>query len=50
LVLGAAADRHGDLFVADFFNNAIRMIDARTGVISTIAGQIPTSPAQGHCC
>jgi hypothetical protein len=26
------------------------MIDARTGVISTIAGQIPTSPAQGHCC
>ena len=50
LALGVSADRHGDLFVADFFNNAIRMIDARTGVISTIAGQIPTSPALGHCC
>jgi hypothetical protein len=50
LALGAAADRHGDLFVADFFNNAIRMIDARTGVISTVAGRIPTSPAEGHCC
>ena len=50
LALGAAVDRQGDVFVADFFNNAIRMIDARTGVISTIAGHIPTSPAQGHCC
>jgi hypothetical protein len=50
MALGAAVDRQGDVFVADFFNNAIRMIDARTGVISTIAGHIPTSPAQGHCC
>jgi sugar lactone lactonase YvrE len=50
LALGAAVDRQGDVYVADFFNNAIRMIDARTGVISTIAGHIPTSPAQGHCC
>jgi hypothetical protein len=50
LVLGTAVDRQGDVFIADFFNNAIRMINARTGVISTIAGQIPTSPAQGHCC
>jgi hypothetical protein len=50
LALGAAVDRQGNVYVADFFNNAIRMINARTGVISTIAGHIPTSPAQGHCC
>ena len=49
-VFGAAVDRQGDVFVADFFNNAVREINARTGVITTIAGQIPTSPAQGHCC
>jgi sugar lactone lactonase YvrE len=49
--LGAAADGHGNVYVADFFNNAIRMIDGRTGVISTVAGQIPQSPEQqGHCC
>jgi hypothetical protein len=50
LALGAAVDRQGDVYVADFFNNAIRMIDGHTGVITTIAGQIPTSPAAGHCC
>ena len=38
------------LDAADFFNNAIRMIDAGTGVISTVAGRIPTSAAEGHCC
>jgi DNA-binding beta-propeller fold protein YncE len=50
LALGVAVDRQGDIYVADFFNNAIRKIDVRTRVISTVAGQIPTSPAQGHCC
>ena len=51
LALGAAVDGHGNVYVADFFNDAIRMIDPRTGVISTVAGQIPTSPEQqGHCC
>jgi hypothetical protein len=50
LVVGAAVDRQGDVFVADFFNNAIRKIDARTGVMTTVAGHIPTSPAEGHCC
>ena len=48
LALGAAVDDHGDIFVADFFNNAIRRIDAHTGAISTIAGRIPISPE--HCC
>ncbi len=48
LALGVALDGRGNVYVADFFNNAIRMIDGRTGVISTVAGQIPMSPV--HCC
>jgi DNA-binding beta-propeller fold protein YncE len=51
LALGAAVDSQGNVYVADFFNNAIRMINGRTGVMATVAGQIPTSPEQqGHCC
>jgi hypothetical protein len=49
-VFGAAVDRQGDVFVADYWNNAVREIDARTGVITTVAGHIPTSPEEGHCC
>ena len=49
--LGAAVDGQGNVYVADFFNDAIRMINPRTGVMSTVAGEIPTSPQQqGHCC
>ena len=51
LVAAVALDRQGDTYVADFFNDAIRRIDAHSGVITTVAGEIPTSPAQqGHCC
>lgn len=31
-------DRHGNLFIADTFNHCIRRVDARTGVITTVAG------------
>lgn len=48
LVGSVALDGRGDVYVADFFNNAIRRIDARSGIITTVAGQIPTFPA--HCC
>jgi sugar lactone lactonase YvrE len=51
LALAAAVNGLGNIYVADFFNDAIRMIDPHSGVISTVAGQIPTSPQQqGHCC
>ncbi|HLF86329.1 MAG TPA: hypothetical protein VI584_04540, partial [Nitrospiria bacterium] len=35
---GVAVDKEGNLFIADTFNNRIRMIDKDTGFISTIAG------------
>ncbi len=51
LIAAMALDRQGDTYVADYFNDAIRRIDAHSGVISTVAGEIPTSPIQqGHCC
>jgi streptogramin lyase len=31
-------DRQGNLYVADTFNHCIRKVDARTGVITTVAG------------
>ncbi len=36
--VGLALDRRGNLFVADQSNNRVRMIDAATGEICTIAG------------
>jgi sugar lactone lactonase YvrE len=33
-----AMDESGNLFIADTFNNRIRRIDSRTGIITTIAG------------
>jgi hypothetical protein len=35
---GLAFDAAGNLYVADYFNNNIRMVNAFTGTISTIAG------------
>jgi hypothetical protein len=37
------AESTGDVFIADGENNAIRKIDHTTGIITTIAGQGPTS-------
>ena len=36
---GVALDSSGNVYIADFSNNRIRMIDAITGYISTIAGK-----------
>lgn len=38
-----ARDSSGDLFIADTNNNRIRRINARTGIITTIAGSGPTN-------
>ncbi len=35
---GVAVDKEGNIFIADTFNNRIRMIDKGTGFISTVAG------------
>jgi DNA-binding beta-propeller fold protein YncE len=35
---GAACDKSGNLFIVDTENHAIRRIDAKTGVITTVAG------------
>lgn len=35
---GVAIDDKGNIIIADSFNNRIRIVDARTGIISTVAG------------
>jgi hypothetical protein len=35
---GLATDAQGDIYIADTGNNVIRKIDARTGIITTVAG------------
>jgi hypothetical protein len=37
--LGVALDAVGDIFIADYFNNRVREVNAGTGLISTIAGR-----------
>jgi uncharacterized protein (TIGR03437 family) len=39
---GVAIDKAGDLYIAEYANNRIRMVAAGTGIISTIAGTGPT--------
>lgn len=43
-----ASDGSHSLFIADTNNNRIRKIDAKTGIISTIAGSGPTNPQEGY--
>jgi DNA-binding beta-propeller fold protein YncE len=50
LPLGVAADGQGNIFVADSFDDAIREIGTSSGLITLVEGQIPDSPAAGHCC
>ena len=39
---GVATDKAGNLYIAEYANNRIRMVAAGTGIISTIAGTGPT--------
>lgn len=45
-----AMDGQGNLFVLDGWDLNIREVNASTGVITLIAGQIPQTPDQGRCC
>jgi DNA-binding beta-propeller fold protein YncE len=42
-----AVDRQGNLFIAEFENNRVRRVDAKTGIITTVAGNgLPHRPPQ----
>ena len=44
---GLAVDGRGNLFIAEFGNNRVRRVDAKSGVITTIAGNgLPHRPPQ----
>jgi len=44
---GLALDAHGNLYIADSASNVIRRVDARTGTITTVAGNYAASRASG---
>jgi sugar lactone lactonase YvrE len=44
---GVALDAHGNLYIADSANNVIRRVDARTGIITTVAGDYTADKANG---
>ncbi|MGQ4514645.1 NHL domain-containing protein [Streptomyces sp. DW26H14] len=43
---GVAVDQHGDVYIADASNSVIRKVDARTGVIRTVAGDYAKDQAE----
>jgi len=44
---GLAVDAKGNLYIADSANNVIRRVDARTGIITTVAGDYAADKAEG---
>jgi sugar lactone lactonase YvrE len=42
---GVAVDAQGNLYIADSANNVIRRVDAKTGIISTVAGDFAADKA-----
>jgi hypothetical protein len=42
---GVAVDSQGNLYIADSANNVIRRVDARTGTITTVAGDVAADKA-----
>lgn len=44
---GVAVDAQGNLYIADSGNNVIRRVDAKTGIITTVAGNYADTVANG---
>jgi sugar lactone lactonase YvrE len=44
---GAALDIAGNLYIADTENHRVRRVDAKTGIIMTVAGSGPATPEPG---
>jgi len=44
---GLALDSQGNLYIADSANNVIRRVDAKTGIITTVAGDFSADKANG---
>ncbi|HUN31365.1 MAG TPA: hypothetical protein VMU95_05040 [Trebonia sp.] len=44
---GLAVDAQGNLYIADSSNNVIRRVDAKTGIITTVAGDYAADKASG---
>jgi hypothetical protein len=44
---GVAVDAQGNLYIADSANNVIRRVDAKTGIITTVAGDYAADQANG---
>jgi sugar lactone lactonase YvrE len=42
---GVAVDAQGNLYIADSANNVIRRVDAKTGIITTVAGNVAADQA-----
>ena len=45
--VGLAVDSAGNVYIADAGNNVIRRVDAKTGIISTVAGDFALDQANG---
>lgn len=44
---GVAVDSAGNIYIADASNNVIRRVDAKTGIITTVAGDVAADQASG---